>query len=90
MENQSRAEIIEEDKLTKPFSFVGGMIPMNPKNGSQWNNKGYAFHNLKRYNEAIECYEKGLNINPNYDVSWNNKGLTFNSLKIFDDIQDFE
>ncbi|MBE2899605.1 hypothetical protein DNK57_02010 [Methanothermobacter thermautotrophicus] len=34
---------------------------MNPKSHETWYNKGIALDELKRYDEALECYEKSLN-----------------------------
>ena len=37
-------------------------------------NKGLALADLGKYNEAIICYDKALEINPRYAEAWNNKG----------------
>lgn len=39
------------------------------------NNKGLSLYNLKRYNEAIECYDKILEINPKDANAWYKKGV---------------
>ena len=38
-----------------------------------WNDKGTALFRLKRYIEAIKCYNNALRINPNYTLALNNK-----------------
>ena len=46
-----------------------------------WHNKGNSLADLKRYEEAIGCYDKAIRIDPeNYDA-WSNKG---NSLVILE------
>jgi len=40
-----------------------------------WRNKGGALYFLGKYDEAIECYDKAIEIDPNNPVVWNNKGL---------------
>ena len=45
-----------------------------------WNNKGLALNSLGRYDEAIKCYDKAIEIDPNDADAWNNKGLALNSL----------
>ncbi|CAD8129465.1 unnamed protein product [Paramecium sonneborni] len=37
-------------------------------------------NNLKKYQEAIECYDKALLINPKNDQIWNNKGHALRNL----------
>lgn len=40
-----------------------------------WNNKGKSYSILGHNIEAINCYEKALEINSDYDVAWNNRVL---------------
>jgi tetratricopeptide (TPR) repeat protein len=42
--------------------------------------KGLALNNLGKYNEAIEYYDKALQIDPKHAYPWNNKGNALNSL----------
>ena len=46
-----------------------------------WKNKGIAFDMLKKYKEAIRCFDKVLEIDPNCVDTWNNKGITLRKLK---------
>jgi tetratricopeptide (TPR) repeat protein len=41
----------------------------------QWYNRGFAFQEQGRLDEAIECYDKSLDIDPEYAFAWNNKGF---------------
>jgi len=50
-----------------------------------WRNKGGALYFLGKYDEAIECYDKAIEIDPNNSVVWNNKGLALNSLGKYDE-----
>ena len=45
-----------------------------------WRNKGGALYFLGKYDEAIKCYDKAIEIDPNDADVWNNKGLALNSL----------
>ncbi|MCD6387429.1 MAG: tetratricopeptide repeat protein, partial [Methanophagales archaeon] len=45
-----------------------------------WNNKGVALSKLRRYEEAIECFNRALKINQNDAEAWNNKGNVLDEL----------
>ncbi|GIU71488.1 MAG: hypothetical protein KatS3mg003_0967 [Candidatus Nitrosocaldaceae archaeon] len=47
--------------------------------------KGYALTKLQRYEEAIEAYNKALEINPNYAEAWNNKGYALAKLQRYEE-----
>lgn len=47
--------------------------------------KGFALHSLMLYDEAIECYDKALQIEPNLAFIWNNKGIALHNLKKYGD-----
>jgi tetratricopeptide (TPR) repeat protein len=39
-----------------------------------WNGKGYALSNLRKFEQAIECYDKALDLNSKYADAWDGKG----------------
>ncbi len=43
-------------------------------------NKGVSLANLGKYQDAIACYDKSLQINPRYALAWFNKGSDLESL----------
>src|SRR5436853_129877 len=53
---------------------------MSNKSVSDQLNKGISLDDLGRYSEAIECYDKCLEIDKNHKEAWNNKGNTLNNL----------
>jgi len=56
-------------------------IPLiGEKTTAFWNNKGISLHSLGRYQEAIYCLDKALEIDPRYAAAWNNKGNSLDSL----------
>jgi len=46
--------------------------------------KGNAFFNLKKYHEAIESYEKALELNPDDNLALNNKGMAHTEIKDYE------
>jgi len=50
------------------------------KDAKFWNNKGASLYALGRYEEAINCLAKAIEIEPHDAVAWNNKGNPLRSL----------
>jgi len=40
---------------------------------------------MNKYDEAIECYNKALDINPNLAGAWNNKGIAYYKMNKYDE-----
>lgn len=50
-------------------------IPHAEEETSQeWNNQGVSLINLSKYEQAIACFDKAININPKNSGAWDNKG----------------
>lgn len=45
-----------------------------------WNNQGIFLSDMKRYREALDCFEHGLELNPNYQNLWCNKGRALRAM----------
>jgi predicted amidohydrolase len=45
-----------------------------------WFRKGVALGELGKYEEAIKCYDKAIEIEPNYEDAWYNKGVALGEL----------
>ena len=71
------------DDIFRTAQGGGGGFDSNDAWG--WRNKGGALYSLGKYDEAIECYDKAIQIDPDSPVVWNNKGLALNSLGKYDE-----
>ena len=49
------------------------MPELDPKDAVAWHNRGFALYDLRRYEEAIICYDTALGINPEDAIAWDNK-----------------
>jgi tetratricopeptide (TPR) repeat protein len=58
-------------------TFVTGMETI-------WNNKGVALDNLGKYQEAIECYDKAIQINHKFPLFLVNRGIALRKLERYD------
>ncbi|MEI6842694.1 MAG: tetratricopeptide repeat protein, partial [Methanomicrobiales archaeon] len=51
----------------------------------EWYYKGVALQRHRRYNDAIQAYEKALLIKPQSPKAWYNKGHSLAKLRKFDE-----
>ena len=77
---QEAIESLRREFNEAVINYSEGAIEINPRVAEAYTIKGEAFLNLKRYHEALSCFEKALDANPNNVVAWNNKGMSLNSL----------
>ena len=54
-------------------------------NATELNNKGAALYYQGKYDEAIQAYNKALEINPQFADAWSSKGNALNSLSKYDE-----
>lgn len=59
------------------FHMIKNLPENSPDNAYAWTWKGNALSNLGKYEEAIKCYDKSLEINPNYALAQTNKEILF-------------
>ncbi len=63
---------------------MGKAIEINPNIAEVYNNRGVALKDLKRFNTALENYDKAIALRPDYAEAFNNRGNVFQELKQFD------
>jgi len=74
--------IIQED-FNKALKYFDLCLKHRPDDGYSYNEKAICLAELKRYDEAFMCFDKGLSL-ANYKVSlYHNKGWLLNSLGKF-------
>jgi tetratricopeptide (TPR) repeat protein len=56
-----------------------------PGEANAWFSLGFAYHNLKRHDDAIEAYRQTLRINPEHGLAWNNLGNAYADLTRYND-----
>ena len=66
--------------VIKHWSFI--LLHINP---FALNNKAVALNGLKKYEDALKCSNKALELNPQNDWTWFIKGIAFNGLKKYDE-----
>ena len=71
--------------LAEIFLKLTGKAAPQPAVGAkldavQWNNKGMSLRNLGRYQEALACCDRAIEINPHDEMAWYNKGAALGNL----------
>lgn len=57
-----------------------GMSADDIEAAREWNARGYQLFEAKRYSEALEAYERSLQLNPTYTAARNNKAKALQAL----------
>ncbi len=47
---------------------------------ADWNQKGVSLHSLGRYDEAVRCFDRALEMKPKDALIWNNRGLSLHKI----------
>ena len=55
---------LEESKFEKALGFFEQALLLNQNDPDLWNFKGVVLRSLGRYEEAMECFNKSLQIDP--------------------------
>ncbi len=55
---------LEDGKFNDALGFFEQALLLNQDDPNLWNNKGIALRSLGRYEEAMECFNKSLEIDP--------------------------
>jgi tetratricopeptide (TPR) repeat protein len=58
------------------LEFAERALELNPRSGYAWSAKGSALNNLRRYDEALPCYERSIESEPGYWHSYYCKACT--------------
>lgn len=75
---QTAWKIHQSGQVNHAYQMYRQVVDQLPRHANAWCYLGIALHDLKRYSEAIEAYEKALAIQPNFPIALNNMG---NSLR---------
>jgi len=56
--------LLEESKFEEALAFFEQALLLNQNDPNLWNNKGVALRSMGRYEEAMVCFNKSLEIDP--------------------------
>ena len=57
-------KFLESGKYSEALGMFEQALLLNQENPDLWNNKGVALRSLGRYEEAMDCFNKSLEIDP--------------------------
>jgi len=86
---------VTNDKGVKNSSFIDVVVQSSRDikanselanvNAMDWVNQGLTLYNQEKYDEAIQAYDKAIELDPNYAAPWNNKGIALGILGKYDE-----
>lgn len=56
--------LLEDNKFEEALGFFEQALLMNQNDPELWNHKGVALRSMGRYDEALECFNKSLELDP--------------------------
>ena len=65
------------NKYDEAMQFADNMLATDPTNYFYLYVKGYLYHNMKEYDNAIEYYQKTIDADPTYAEAYSNLGLIY-------------
>lgn len=71
--------ILQSD-LAHDLRIPEGIDDKNINLQAAYNNKGYSLYMQGKYEDAIRCYNRAIEIDPKYTIAWNNKGKALSAL----------
>jgi predicted O-linked N-acetylglucosamine transferase (SPINDLY family) len=76
---------LQNNDLIVALELISKAIEIKPDYAEAWNNRGYAYNELKSYEEALASYDRAINIKPDYAAAQSNRGNTLNTLKRYEE-----
>ena len=67
------------EKVRTQIATPKSNIPTNNLSADFWFKKGNALYDQDKYEEAIICYDKAIEIEPEHYKAWHNKGLSLHN-----------
>ncbi|PSB52213.1 hypothetical protein C7B67_07825 [filamentous cyanobacterium Phorm 6] len=75
---------IEQKDYVSALEYAKKLVTSRGE-AKDWSEKGRCLNRLKRYDEALECLDKAIEIDFNYARAWANKGYVLDILKRYDE-----
>ena len=61
---ESGKKLLDEGKFEDALGFFEQALLMDQSDPELWNNKGVALRSMGRYDEALECFNRSLELDP--------------------------
>ena len=66
-----------QDDYDEALEFANGMLAKDPGNYYYLFIKGFLYHSMKQYNDALAYYKRSIEANPDYAEAYSNVGLVY-------------
>lgn len=65
----------------KALKYWNKAIHENPKSPEAYNNRGLAYYNLNRHQQAVKDYSQAIRLNPEDPIAYNNRGNAYYEMR---------
>ena len=74
----------EKKDYVSALNLANKLVAIRGK-ARDWLEKGRCLHNLDRYDEALECYDRAIDLDANYHPAWALRGNVLNNLERYEE-----
>ena len=72
--------LANEGDLSGSLGCFESATQVRPRDPSGWNNKGVVLREMGRYQDALTCFTKAIDIDSNYETARQNREMTLQDL----------
>ncbi len=83
--NTDYKKILDILEIIKEIDDVDLLVEEGDRQQDLQNSEGKILEDITKYDNAMICYDKSLEIDPMYANAWERKGMIYHKLKKFDD-----
>src|SRR5262249_55720588 len=75
---------LEKGAVEEAMAEFSKAIELNPKDSVRWNERGYAYFTLRKWDKALADLNKAIELDPKYPNGWNGRGAAYSGLRQLD------
>jgi tetratricopeptide (TPR) repeat protein len=74
------------ERINASQGYYDGLVQADPDNSTAWLIRGMYYNNaFGQYAEALQSYNRSLELDPSFGLAWYGKGVTLRNMQRFDE-----